>query len=73
MFETLLHSLFFNLLDPLAEEILLARYAREEREFTEAAAVPPQLVELYIPSGELWRDDESNDNNEVGLCGYVLF
>ena len=46
-----------HVLDPLAEEILLARYAREEREFTEAAAVPQQPVELYIPSGELMRSD----------------
>ena len=45
-------------LGPLAEEILLARYAREEREFTEAAAVPPQPVVLYIPSGELWGDNK---------------
>ena len=34
------HSLFFMFLAALAEEILLASYAREEREFTEAASVP---------------------------------
>ena len=50
--------MFIVFLDPIAEEILLARYAREEREFTEAAAVPPQLVELYTPSGELWGDNK---------------
>ena len=41
-------------INPIAEEILLARYAREEREFTEAAAAPPLPVELYVPSGEVW-------------------
>ena len=58
-------------LGPLAEEILLARYAREEREFTEAAAVPPQLVELYIPSGKLWGRvmKKNNHNNEVRPTG----
>ena len=35
---------------------MLARYAREERELTEAASVPLQPVELYIPSGELWGE-----------------
>ena len=43
----------FMSLDAIAEEILLMRNAREEREFTEAAAAPPQPVELYIPSSEV--------------------
>ena len=43
-----------NVLDPIAGEILLARYASEDREFTKAAAAPPLLVELYIQSGEVW-------------------
>ena len=59
-------------LDPLGEEILLARYVREEREFTEAAAVPPQPVELYIPSGELWGDNKKNENNEVRPTGACI-
>ena len=29
-----------HVIDPLAEEILLASYASEDREFTEAAAAP---------------------------------
>ena len=55
--------MFFMFLDP-AEEITLARYAREEREFTEAAAAPPQPVELYIPSSEVGDDEKSNDSND---------
>ena len=38
----------------MAAEILLARYAREEKEFTEAAAAAPRRVELYNPTGEVW-------------------
>ena len=64
LFESLLQSMFFMVLGPLAEEILLARYAREEREFTEAAAAPPQPVELYIPSSEAGDDEKSNDSND---------
>ena len=45
--------MFFVFLDPIAEEILLARYAREEREFTETAAAPPRPVVLDIPSVEV--------------------
>ena len=40
-------------LDAIAEEILLVRNAREERELTEAAAAPPQPVEPYILSSEV--------------------
>ena len=54
LFETLLHSMLFVFLDPIAEEILLARYAREEREFSEAAAAPPRPVIQYAPSEEVW-------------------
>ena len=54
LFETLLRWMFFVFLDPIAEEILLAKYAREEREFTETAAAPPRPVVLYIPSVEVW-------------------
>ena len=43
-----------HVLDPLAEEILLARYASKDREFTEAVAALPLPVELYIQSGEVW-------------------
>ena len=54
LFETLLHSMFIVFLDPTAEEILMARYAREEREFTEIAAAPPRPVVLDIPSIDVW-------------------
>ena len=54
LFETLLHSMFIVFLDPIVGEILMARYAREEREFTETAAAPPRPVVLYIPSVEVW-------------------
>ena len=44
-------------LDPIAEEILLARYAREEREFTETAAALPRPVRRYAPSVEVGDND----------------
>ena len=46
--------MFILFLDPTAEEILMARYAREEREFTEIAAAPPRPVVLDIPSIDVW-------------------
>ena len=57
LFETLLRWMFFVFLNPIVGEILMASYAREERESTETAAAPPRPMVLYIPSGD----------NELGL------